>query len=208
MYLQHLAKEFFSTLDERIGPFDRPILFRPFPFDVGGSLNFLTVGAGREKVVTYVSWDLFGHNKLKQGKLGRYEFITHCDNEKWCSDIITNIGRQALSEVFDPDDIMDVSPWIGDLQSNLRGVIFEEGFSTQIRMELGREQCGLLRCIGVTTPELNFAREHGVPSLVKALKISNVYPNTILMRSSIELPPKQASFELSGKVNGSVPNVT
>src|SRR4051794_22264043 len=112
MLIEKLAKTFFNILDDEIGPFDRPIQFRPFPFTAGGTLNFLTIGAGRVVFVTYVSWDLFGHPEQKRGQLGRYEFLTVCDHEDWCLDIITKVGRQSLRITFDPGDTLDISAWV------------------------------------------------------------------------------------------------
>src|SRR3954468_22638704 len=99
-----LAKSYFRLIEHQFGPFDRPIQFRPFPFDAGGALNFLTVGANTKQFVTYVSWDLFGHPEQKRGSLGRYELLTVCEDEKWCLDILTNVGRQSLKSIFEPRD--------------------------------------------------------------------------------------------------------
>jgi len=66
MELSELAESFFHALEERIGPFDRPINFHVYPFDAGGGINLLTVGAGRREFVTYVTWDLFGHQQQKR----------------------------------------------------------------------------------------------------------------------------------------------
>ena len=180
MNISELSKEFFCLIDERIGPFDRPFRFRPFPFDAGGALNFLTIGSGQSELFfTYVSWDLFGHEKQKHGKIGRYELLATCNDEKWCLDILTNIGHLTLQEIFDPDDTLDIGPWVG-VDAPIQGVIFEDAFSTQLK----NERCGLLRCIGVTRPELEFAMKHDVPSLVECLKRAEIYPRTIVNRNS------------------------
>ena len=56
MSVSKLSKNFFQLIDERIGPFDRPFQFRPFPFDAGGSLNFLTIGAKNGE--PFIAWDI------------------------------------------------------------------------------------------------------------------------------------------------------
>ena len=187
MSVTTLSKAFFQLIDKSVGPFDRLFAFRPFPFEAGGALNFLTVGAGREQFVTYVSWDLFGHEKLKRGKLGRCELLAVCASEQWCLDVVTNIGRQMLEEVFDPGDTMDISAWGAPF--GLEGIVFEAAFSTQIRNVLRREKCGLLRCIGITQAELEFARSQGAEALVERLKRAGVYPKTVLNRPTIDLSP-------------------
>jgi len=184
MSVSLLSKEFFRVIDERVGPFDRPFQFRVFPFDAGGDLNFMTVGAGRgESFVTYVSWDLFGHEQQKRGSFGRYELLATCDDELWCCDILTKIGRLTLLELFEPGDTIDIAQWVST-DAPIQGIVFEEAFSA----ELMGERCGLLRCIGVTRPELEFAMRHGTPALVERLERSHVYPRTMIHRKeSIEL---------------------
>ena len=184
MSISLLSKEFFRVIDERVGPFDRPFQFRVFPFDAGGALNFLTVGVGRgEPFVIYVTWDLFGHEEQKRGSFGRYELLAICDDEQWCFDVLTKIGRLGLQEIFEPGDTLDIGTWVS-AETPIQGVVFEDAFST----ELKHEHCGLLRCIGVTRPELEFAMRHGVPALVERLKRADIYPCTAIhRRESIEL---------------------
>lgn len=186
MNISELAKAFFKTIDERIGPFDRPFQYRPFPFDAGGALNLLTVGVGRESFVTYVSWDLFGHPEQKRGSLGRYELLAVCDDSQWCIDILSKIGRQSLQTLFHPGDTLDISPWVNS-EDVIRGIVFEQELQTQIQIGLHREDCGLLRCIGITQAELKFASKQGVPALVERLKQGGVYPRTIVRRESVDL---------------------
>ena len=183
-----IAKAFFQTLDKEIGPFDRPFQFHPFPFDAGGSLNFLTVGAGREEFVTYVSWDLLGHPEQKRGALGRYELLAVCNNAEWCADVLTNVGRQGLEELLQPGDTMDIAGWVG-ASSALQGLIFEEGLRVRLEVAGRPEACGLLRCIGVCRSELEYAMRHGVRALAEHLARAEVYPRTALSRAAIELPP-------------------
>lgn len=184
MNVPQLSKEFLRVIEERIGPFDRPFQFRVFPFDAGGALNFLTVGVGRSApFVTYVSWDLFGHEQQKRGSFGRYELLASCDEEQWCLNVLTKIGRQGLVEVFDPGDTLDIGQWVSP-ETPIQGVVFEEAF----QRELQRERCGLLRCIGVTRSELEFAMAHGTLALVQRLQRAGVYPHTIIhRRPTVEL---------------------
>ena len=184
MSISTLSREFLRVVEEHLGAFDRPIEFRVFPFDAGGALNFLTIARG-EPFVTYVSWDLFGHEQQQHGSLGRYELLTTCDNEEWCLDVLTKIGRQGCEEVFEPGDTFDIGPWVGP-QVPLQGVVFEEA----LRAVVQQERCGLLRCIGVTRPELGFAVRCGTPALVERLKRAGIYPRTIVRRGdSIDLAP-------------------
>jgi hypothetical protein len=184
MMISSLADKFFKQIDEQFGPFDRPFLFRVFPFDAGGALNLLTVGARRESFVTYVTWDLFGHDEQKHGRLGRYELAAVCDDENWCIEILTKIGRQSLETVLNPGDTLDIGPWV-DSSAVLQGIVFEEACSLRIRVGIHREQCGLLRCIGITRQELQYAKDNGVPSLIRLLQDAGIYPRTTINRSSV-----------------------
>jgi hypothetical protein len=60
-------------------------------------------------------------------------------------------------------------------------VIFEKVYKTRIRLR----SYGVLRVIGVTRRELEYAQEHGVPSLVARLKSAGIYPNTLFDRASV-----------------------
>lgn len=188
MSIPALAKAFFEILNEHVGPFDRPIEFRVFPFDAGGALNFLTVGKGRCRFVKYVSWDLFGNPNQKRGSLGRFELLCECDSEEWCLDILTNIGRQTFETLFEPGDTLDIGVWVGS-NAPLQGVLFDVGLTIELEAEEQFERAGLLRCVGITRPELEFAKVHGTEALIKRLKRSGIYPKTITNRGSADLGP-------------------
>lgn len=179
MSLSHLADAFFNRIDRDIGPFDRPIYFHPFPFNAGGNLNFLTVGRESRKFVTYVSWDLFGHPEQKHGSFGRYELLAICNNEDWCLNILTNIGRMTLQVVFEPGDTLDIGPWVQPGEQ-IQGVVFEEGLRMELFSDNKMEQCGLMQIIGITRSELNFALNNGTRALIEDLKKRDEYPRTTI----------------------------
>ena len=188
MNISALAKDFFELIDARLGPFDRPFQFHVFPFDAGGSLNFITKAVECDvPFVTYVSWDLFGHERQKRGTVGRYELMAVCDDARWCADVLTKVGRLGLIELLEPGDTFDIGAWVG-ADVLLQGIIFEEALSTELRYSDGAERCGLLLCIGVTRPELEYARTRGVPMLVERLQRAGIYPRTVgTGRKSVDL---------------------
>jgi hypothetical protein len=186
MEVSDLAKAFFDVLDKAVGPFDRPMRFHIFPFGAGGAVNFLTVGAGRCKSVKYVTWDLLGDEGQKHGRLGRYEILTQCDDNAWCLNVITNLGRLGLSEKLEPGETVDIGAWV-DPKDSLQGVALEEALSVVLGEGRHRENCGLLRCIGITRPELEFARQYGVEALFRHLRRADIYPRTITKRRSVDL---------------------
>jgi hypothetical protein len=181
-----LAEAFFRSLDEKIGPFDRPFHFRVFPFEAGGALDFLTIGAGRGEFVTYLTWGLLGNPEQKHGALGPYEIVVACNDEHWCLEVLTNIGRQGLQEVFEGGDTLDIGAWVG-AAAPLQGVIFEEALFVELRDLPIPQTCRLLRCIGVTRREMEFAIRRGTESLIQRLRASGLYPMTNPKRGSLDL---------------------
>jgi hypothetical protein len=109
-----------------------------------------------------------------------------CDDENWCLEILTRIGRQGLQTVFEPGDTIDIGRW-SQGGAALQGVFFEAGLETHIECGEQPERCGLLRCIGVTRPELEFAITHGVTALSHRLRLAGIYPATTAARESIDL---------------------
>lgn len=189
MSVTRLAKKFFRILDKQLGPFDRPIQFRVFPFGAGGSLNFLSVTTnGSAPFVTYVSWDLFGHAEQKRGKFGRYELMAACDDGSWCFNVLTMIGRYGLSQVIEPGDTIDIGQ-LTDQGAPVQGVVFEAALQARLFRSFRFERCGVMRCIGVTRQELEFAISRGTPALIEALERAGIYPRTFTQRGeSVVLP--------------------
>ncbi len=184
--MSELAESFFQALEERVGSFDRPINFHVYPFDAGGGINLLTVGAGRQEFVTYLTWDQFGHQQQKRGSLGRFELCAVSADRDWCSDILTKLGRQTLIELFEPHDTVDIAQWVHP-DSALQGLVLEEALRLKLGTPAALESCGLMRCIGVTRPELEFARQHGAQTLIERLRMTGVYPKTIPDRASVDV---------------------
>ncbi len=75
---------------------------------------------------------------------------------------------------------LDIGPWVGDV-ARLQGVVFERICESSID---GTAYC-ILRVVGVTRRELQFARDTGVDSLISKLKACGVYPNTLIDRESV-----------------------
>jgi len=177
-----LARNFFNILNEKVGPFDRPIQFRIFPFDAGGDINLLTVGNAARHYVTYVTWDLFGHPEQKRGRLGRYELVASCDDPEWCRVALTHVGRLGLNELLESGCIVGIKDCFG-AEPAIQGILLEEALSVKLRVGGEIEPCGLLRCIGITRPEMEFAMRGSAADLIQRLKLAKIYPNTDTRRS-------------------------
>ncbi|HON07758.1 MAG TPA: suppressor of fused domain protein [Verrucomicrobiota bacterium] len=185
MDIYELANAYGDLLEKQFGPFD-PLEFHVFPFDAGGSIDFLTIGKGRERFVTYITCGLFVHPELKRGKLGYYELMVICDSEDWVLDNINNIARLSLMEVLEPNDTIDIGPYVSK-EAPIQGVLLEEVPLGPLEITVENEHYGLLRCIGITRPEMEYKLKYGAPALFEKLKNVGIYPKTIVNRDSIRL---------------------
>jgi len=178
--------EFYSNLfvpieEAFVGSIDRDTLMAIVGFDAGGPLNFCTIGHERgDKFVTYVSCELAVRRQQKPSEFGRYELLMTCDDEEWARSLLSDIGRMSLDVAFGDAHTLDIGRWVKP-RGPIQGVAFEK-FAC---VEIGGEKFGILRCIGITRPELKYAQKHGVPALVTRLKEAGAYPNSSVRRHSV-----------------------
>ena len=86
----------------------------------------------------------------------------------------------SLEVTFDAGHTLDIGPRVEE-SAPIQGVVFEKLYSSRI----DDVTYGVLMTIGVTRDELDYAREHGVGSLLDLLKNSDLYPKTSVARCSI-----------------------
>ncbi len=178
---ERFYRTLFAPLEERVGPIDRGTLAAIVGFDAGGPLSFATIGRGRgTPFVTYVSCELAVHPDQKPNESGRYEFLITCDDESWVRTIVSAIGRMSFDEPFGHLHTVDVGAWV-KASDSIQGVAFEK-FS---EMEIEGKHFNVLRCIGITRSEMEYAQEYGAAALIGKLKDAKVYPRTETHRKSI-----------------------
>jgi hypothetical protein len=171
----------FAAFRPHIGPIDKNTIVAIVGFDAGGPLNFCTIGAERaERFVTYISCELAVRREQQPSEFGRYELLISCDSEKWVRSIVTEIGRMSLETVFGHHHTLDIGAWVepGDL---IQGVVFEEVCAAHV----DGQNYGILRCVGITRSELEFALQRGSAELLDCLREAGVYPNTSVRRESV-----------------------
>jgi hypothetical protein len=174
-------KRLFAPLEETLGSIDPDTLVAIIGFDAGGPLNFCTFGInGGVSPVIYVSCELAVRREQVPSEFGRYELLASCSDEQWIRSVVSDIGRMSLESRFGDGHTMDIGPIVDGI-APIQGVIFEKVCSTRIRFV----SYGVLRVVGVTRPEMEYAQEHGVPALVTRLKAADVYPDTQLNRASV-----------------------
>jgi hypothetical protein len=86
----------------------------------------------------------------------------------------------TIEAAFGDGHTMDIGPWVEE-DNPIQGVIFEKAASVYI----DGESFGVLRVLGVTRGELEFAQSFGVDLLITKLRKANVYPCTYVQRPSI-----------------------
>ena len=162
---QQFYRQLFAPLEAELGPVD-PMTIAPIVgFDAGGPLSFCTFRPGSDsRCITYVSCELAIRAEQQPSEFGRYELLATSDDEHWVHSIVSDIGRMTLEGVFGDGHTLDIGPWVED-GDRIQGVVFERAASVQIE---GRS-FGILRIVGVTRNELEFARSFGVSVLTSKL---------------------------------------
>ncbi len=181
MNYRKFYSQLFKPLEASLGPIDRDTIVAIVGFDVGGPLNFCTIG--RESVgpcITYVSCELAVREDQQPSEFGRYELLVTCDDEQWVRSIITRIGRMSLDTTFGHGHTMDICAWV-EPDAPLQGVLFEQA----CRCRIGGKQFGVLRVIGVSRPEMEYAQEHGTPAVIERLTAAGIYSCTVVKRASV-----------------------
>jgi len=181
----------FAPLAESIGPIDEDTIFAIIGFDAGGPLNFCTIGAHPEaKIITYVSCELAVRDEQVPTKHGayRYELLSSCDDEQWVRRILTNLGHMSMEVAFDHGHTVDIGEVVNGARSEatlggeppIQGVLLVR----ECTADYEGSKYGILRCVGITRPEMEFARSKGSAALILRLMAAEVWPNTLVNRKS------------------------
>lgn len=173
--------ELYKPLESSIGPIDAKTLVAIIGFDAGGPLNFCTIGyAGETELATYVSCELAVRPEQKPASFGRYELLTTCDSMQWVRSTITALGHATMELKLGHRHTLDISIWVDD-DAKFQGLLLER----ESTAKFDRKKYGVMRVIGLTRAELDFAVKKGVPQLITKLKKADVYPNTLMERESV-----------------------
>jgi hypothetical protein len=135
---------------------------------------------GSWSCTTYVSCELAVRDNQKPSEFGRYELLSTCDDELWVQSIVSDIGRMTLETAFGHGHTMDIGGWVAP-DDPVQGVVFEEA----CRCRIGGMPFGVLRVIGVSRPEMQYAQAKGTKALIRKLKAAGIYPCTLIRRSSV-----------------------
>ena len=164
-----------------LGPLSPDTLSAVVGFDAGGPLSLCMFEQPLAGARTYVSCELAVRAEQKPSDLGRYELLATADDEDWVRSTLSDIGRESFDAHFGPGHTLDIGPWVSS-DDTIQGVVLEEAS----RSRIDGQDYSVLRCVGVTRPELEYAYNVDVPSLLDALRAAGIYPRTILQRGSVK----------------------
>ena len=174
-------EQLFARLEAMCGALDPETVFAIAGFDGGGPLNFCTIGSrSGDPFVTYVSCELAPREEQQPSPAGRYELLTTCDEEHWVRSVLSGIGRMSLEVSFGDGHTLDIGAWVAGSEP-IQGVLFEQVYAT----EVDATPYAVLRVIGITRAEMDYARERGAEALIRALEHAGVYPRTIVSRPPV-----------------------
>ncbi|MCK6474394.1 MAG: suppressor of fused domain protein [Planctomycetes bacterium] len=157
--------------------------FHIIGFDMGGPINYFSTQCEDEAgCLTHVTSELAVRAAQNASAFGRFELLMTCDDEKWCSRQLTGIAAMSLESTFGHGHTVDIGAFV-KRKDPLQGLLLEK-FAT---FQFEGESYGILRCIGITRPEMEFAIENGKDRLFRALKKAGVYPRTLVKRRSVPL---------------------
>jgi hypothetical protein len=168
----------FAPVASEYDALDPKTRFHIIGFDAGGPVNYRTVGADRrEQFVTCVTCELAPRAEQQPNSVGTYELLMTCDDEQWCSSALTRIAQMTMDTAFDDGHTLDIQPWVGS-DFPVQGIAFEHFASVSFE---GRDY-GILRCHGITRPELEFAQQSDVGQLLQRRRVEGIYPRTHVPR--------------------------
>ena len=174
-------KNLYSPLVRSIGTIDPKTIVAIIGFDCGGPLNFCTIGAENSTgLITYISCELALNKSQKPNSSGRYEFLTTCNDERWARRILTEMGRMSCRGAFDDNHTVDFGPLV-EPDDVIQGAIMK----VECKTVIDEKVYGIIRCIGITRPELSYALKNGRKELISLLERTEFYPATITNRESV-----------------------
>jgi hypothetical protein len=188
-------RDLFTPLEATLGPISDGALTPIVGFDAGGPLSFCVFERELAGARTYVSCELAARTEQTPSEFGRYELLATSDDEDWVTATLSDIGRESFDVQFGDGHTLDIGAWV-PTDAAVQGIVFEAASSSQI----DGVHYDVLRCIGVTRPELEYARGVGVPDLLNALRTAGIYPRTITTRDSVREAAQQA-VEADGRTS-------
>jgi hypothetical protein len=173
-------RHLFAPLEETHGRVADETIMAIIGFDAGGPLSFSVFQKPVDGSTTYVSCELAVRSEQQPSEFGRYELLATSDDEGWVRSVLSDIGRESFGCRFGDGHTLDIGAWVSS-DAPIQGVVLELASTALI----DGTPYGVLRCVGVTRSEFEFARKAGVPKLLMALGKAGIYPRTLTGRASV-----------------------
>lgn len=160
------------------------VLHSPVPFDLGfdiGGGSDVNVYPNRIKGNFYLTTDLTGKKQAKN-RIGNYELmIAHPENEDWGVSLISKLSYYTLETSLESGNTMDLGGNYLLTDSNIKALLF----SKFADFKVNGGKYGIMLLIGITSDELEWAKQNSGEQLISKLKEAGIYPITDLKRESI-----------------------
>lgn len=166
----------FAPVVAEYGAIDTHTLMTVIGFDGGGLVSLCTVGrTPGARHVTYLTCELALRSDQCHSDFGRYELLMTCDDEGWCWEMLTKVGRMSCETAFGDGHTLDIGPVV-DPTSPVQGFLFQRFSHTRIKLK----KYGILRLHGISRRELETAQARGANSVLQTRKRIGIYPRTTL----------------------------
>ena len=167
-----------------LGQHSDTVLHSPVPFDMG-----FDIGGGSDVYmytnhidgIVYLTSDLIG-KKQHKNKLGNYELMI-CLPQKndWGANLISKLAYFTLESTLNSGETMDLGGNFILNDSKIKALLFSKYADFNVK----GQRYGILLIIGITSDELEWAKENGGEKLIEKLKEKGIYPKTDFKRNSI-----------------------
>jgi len=184
MDYQRFYRQLYAPLECELGPVNKNTIVAIIGFDAGGPLNFCTFGGeSNAGPITYVSCELAVRDDQRPNASGRYELMASSDSEEWVRSVLSDTARMTLDVAFEDNNTMDIGCWVneGGFEPILQGLIFKQ----ECAVRIDAQPFGVIRCIGITRKEMEYAQAHGTNQLIAMLRQAGIYPHTLVNRKSV-----------------------
>lgn len=178
--MRQFYEDLLFPVTERYGPV-KSILRAIVGFDGGGPVAMCVLdGPGDAGMTACVTCELAVRQTQKPCADGRFELLTVCDDRQWAQKVLTLVGKTSMNSGLDIGHTVDLSPAL-KMPGALDAVLLEPFSKRRI------DGCdySLLRCVGISSPELAFAKQAGIESLRLKLIQANVFNATPCRRPSV-----------------------
>ena len=98
----------------------------------------------------------------------------------WAGGVLSLVGQTSMNTALDGGNTVDLSPAMK--RTGTLDAVLLERFS---QSHIDGQDCGILRCVGISGQELSFARKAGIEALRQKLMIAGVYAATRCRRESV-----------------------